>query len=948
MNLISSFVTCRSKTQSFNCLLRYIKYLFLLLLLACQVQAQASNVDSLRKAINFSKNDSVKVDLLHQLYLKEDSVEIAIKALELSQQIDYKKGMAQSFLDLGRSYYFAGKEDISLNYLRKSLKIAEEINAKPVLKNAYRYIGFIYRPHEPLKAKEYYVKSLNMAMETGDEIAASYALSAIGNIYEGIAGKSEALMQTALKYYLKSLSIREKSGSYSEIAASLNESSRMYVALNLFDKAAELRQKGFEIAEKNNDVENQVYFCNLIGNDFYGRLKDYEQGLKYQLRAYELGKSLINKEELMCDIAKSVAFCYSSLKNYHLSVDYFIESLKYTEEIKEKERNHDYNLALVKDEIEKELEKQKLLLKDAELQKEKAEAKNLTIIRNALIFVFIIVLVFALIVYRGYKQKLQSNIELDARNREIEIAYRTLEVSEMKLKQITETINDVFYLYNIIEKRYEYISPNCEVVLGLKPRYFYEGKSAKVIVFDEDLQMVKDANLKIDAGIAYDIEYRIVSNNEIRWIAEKSSPIFDLNGNLIKNSGICRDITKRKITEENLRQKSLDLEMAYESLAVSESNFKEIASTIVNVFYLYNIIEKKYEYVSPNCKEILGIPLQSLYDGISMKTIVVPEDMEIVINANVMIDAGIAYDIEYRIMVDGEERWIAEKSNPVYNSEGKLIKNSGICQDVTRRKINEAIFLKKNKDITDSIEYASTIQKAILVPESRITESFKEFFVITKPKEIVSGDFYFFKETKNGIYLAVADCTGHGVPAGFMSMIGQAFLNEIIDVNPMISPDLLLDQLRDMIITTLNQNLADSESREGMDISVLHFNKKLNSVDFAGAFNSLYLIRNSELIEYKADLFPVGLNFGRELTPFTNNKIALHKGDCLYISSDGYVSQFGGPKNKKYSRKLFQNFLVSIFDKPMKEQGVFLDKNFVDWIGKNEQVDDVCIIGVRV
>ncbi len=446
MNLNSSFVTCRSKIQSFNCLLRYIKYFFLLLLLSGQLQAQKSTVDSLRKEILAAENDSIKVDLLHQLYLKVDSMEIAIKALEISQQIEYKKGMAISLLDLGRSYYFVGKEDISLNYLRKSLKIAEEISAKPVLKSVYRYIGFIYRPHEPLKAKEYYVKSLNMAMETGDEIAASYALSAIGNIYEGIAGKSEALMQTALKYYLKSLSIREKSGSYSEIAASLNESSRMYVALNLFDKAAELRQKGFEIAEKNNDIENQVYFCNLIGNDFYARLKDYEQGLKYQLRAYELGKSLINKEELMCDIAKSVAYCYSSLKNHKLAVDYFIESLNYTEEIKEKERKHDYNLALVKDEIEKELEKQKLLLKDAELQKEKAEAKNLTIIRNALIIVFLIVLVFAIIVYRGYKQKLQSNIELDARNREIEIAYRTLEVSEMKLKQITETINDVFYL----------------------------------------------------------------------------------------------------------------------------------------------------------------------------------------------------------------------------------------------------------------------------------------------------------------------------------------------------------------------------------------------------------------------------------------------------------------------------------------------------------------------
>lgn len=924
----------------------YISILFFLV--AISLKAGQNPSDSLKALLSSSGNDSTKVKLLHQLYLTNDSLNIAIQALELSQQINYKEGIALSLLDIGRWYYFDGKEDIALNYLRKSLKHAEELNAKNILKSIYRYIGFIYRPHEPIKAKEYYTKSLNMALETGDDLSVSYALSAIGNIYEGIAEKNEALNKTALKYYLNSLSIREKHGSYSEIASSLNETSRMYDALGQYSKSLELRLRGLSVAEKNNDKENLVYLGNLLGNDYSNRLKDYKTALQFQMKAFEIGKDFNNKNELMYDVTKSIAFCYSYLNEHKLATDFFKKSITYYELMKEKEKKYDYNLALVKDEIEKELEKQKLLLKDADILKEKAEAEKQTTKVNALFVIFCLLLIFAVVVYKGYKHKLKSNIELDARNREIEIAYRTLEVSEGKLKQITETINDVFYLYNIIEKKYEYISPNCELVLGLKQRYFYEGKNTKLIVLEEDLQLVKDANVKIDSGIPYDIEYRIIANGEMKWIAEKSSPIRDKEGNLIKNSGICRDITKRKYIEEKLRIKSIDLENAYESLAISENNFKEIAKTIVNVFYLYNIIEKKIEYISPNSFSILGVDSRLLYSGLSLKSIVIPDDVSVVANAEIMMEAGIAFDIEYRIQIKGEERWIAEKSTPIFDNSGKLIKNSGIYQDITKKKHSEAIIRKKNKDITDSIHYARTIQNAILVPESKMATRLKEVFVLSKPKEIVSGDFHFYKETKNGLYLAVADSTGHGVPAGFMSMIGLSFLNEIIDINPRINPALVLNQLRDMIIKALNQNTVVSESREGMDIALLYFDKGMKEVEYAGAFNSLYLVRDNELIEYKADLFPIGLNFGRDLVSFSTNKIKIQSGDSLYIFSDGYFSQFGGPKNKKYSRKLFQSLLLSINEKSMQEQYNALDSNFEEWKGKNEQVDDVCVIGVKI
>ena len=380
---------------------------------------------------------------------------------------------------------------------------------------------------------------------------------------------------------------------------------------------------------------------------------------------------------------------------------------------------------------------------------------------------------------------------------------------------------------------------------------------------------------------------------------------------------------------------------------MSERKFKLITETITDVFYLYNIVEKKYEYISPNCLSILGLSQQFFYEGRSSKIVVHKDDLALVVDANVKIDSGVAYDIEYRILIDGQIKWIAEKSSPIYDENGKLVKNSGICRDITRKKSNEEKIRKKNKDITDSLLYAKAIQDAILVPKEEMMKKLRDFFILYKPKEIVSGDFYFYKETDKGLYVAVADCTGHGVPAGFMSMLGNAFLNEIINEQSSISPAKILDQLREHIINSLHQKM-DVESKDGMDVAMLYFDHDQSTVQYAGAFNPLYIIRNGELKEMKADLFPVGINFANSKPPFTNHKLQLHKGDSLYIFSDGYYDQFGGPNGRKFLKKQMQHLFLSIQDKNMKEQEQILHQTFVSWKGSLEQVDDVLVLGIRI
>jgi serine phosphatase RsbU (regulator of sigma subunit)/ligand-binding sensor domain-containing protein len=252
----------------------------------------------------------------------------------------------------------------------------------------------------------------------------------------------------------------------------------------------------------------------------------------------------------------------------------------------------------------------------------------------------------------------------------------------------------------------------------------------------------------------------------------------------------------------------------------------------------------------------------------------------------------------------------------------------------------------KNKDITDSINYAKRIQEAILPTRENFSSLFPESFILFKPKDIVSGDFYWLSEKNGKAYIAAADCTGHGVPGAFTSMIGNALLNEIVNDRLIAEPGKILDALREGIIKALKQTGKEGESKDGMDISLCCVDLKTKELQFAGAYNPLYLVRNNELTEIKSDKFPIGIS--DNLRPFTNHKIGLHTGDTLYIFSDGYADQFGGPGGKKYMRKRLKELFLGFQHLPMQEQWALIDKSLVDWQGGAEQVDDILVIGIRI
>jgi ligand-binding sensor domain-containing protein/serine phosphatase RsbU (regulator of sigma subunit) len=251
---------------------------------------------------------------------------------------------------------------------------------------------------------------------------------------------------------------------------------------------------------------------------------------------------------------------------------------------------------------------------------------------------------------------------------------------------------------------------------------------------------------------------------------------------------------------------------------------------------------------------------------------------------------------------------------------------------------------QKNKEITDSIHYAKHIQQAILPGKLSLEKSLPEHFIFFRPRDIVSGDFYWVEEKQERIIICAADCTGHGVPGAFMSLLGLTFLNEIVNKDEILKASEILNRLRVYIIRAMSHK--DIQTRDGMDLSLVVIDRQLNLLEFSGANNPLVIIRGEEFIEYKADKMPIGRHEGEERS-FTNHKVPIRSGDMVYLFSDGFADQFGGEKGGKYKAKPFRGLLQRIHSESAERQEQLIDQELLTWMGDIDQVDDILVMGIR-
>lgn len=298
---------------------------------------------------------------------------------------------------------------------------------------------------------------------------------------------------------------------------------------------------------------------------------------------------------------------------------------------------------------------------------------------------------------------------------------------------------------------------------------------------------------------------------------------------------------------------------------------------------------------------------------------------------------------ETKLVSEREKKELAEHKN-YYLYGGLLIAliMGGFVlskyQVISKQKV---IIERKSKEILYSIQYAKRIQMAILPSSKLITTYFKECFILYMPKDIVAGDFYWMKQRGDNLLFAVADCTGHGVPGAMVSVICNNGLNRAIREYGLLDPGEVLDKTREIVISEFEK--SDKNVRDGMDIGFCTLNG--NTLRYAGAHIPLWIIRNDELLEFKADKQPIG-EYPKK-SPYVTRTIQLQQGDMVYLASDGYSDQFGGVRNKKLKTKAFKKLLLDMRNRPMTKQQEMLGYAFNNWKGENEQLDDVCVLGFK-
>jgi serine phosphatase RsbU (regulator of sigma subunit) len=282
-----------------------------------------------------------------------------------------------------------------------------------------------------------------------------------------------------------------------------------------------------------------------------------------------------------------------------------------------------------------------------------------------------------------------------------------------------------------------------------------------------------------------------------------------------------------------------------------------------------------------------------------------------------------------------------------------------------------AVVVKQKEELESSIHYARRIQMALLPSESILTENIKNYFVLFKPRDIVSGDFYWMEKKGERLYIVAADCTGHGVPGAFMSLLGMSFLDEIIDKESAPRADFILNQLRLHVTESLKQIGGEDEAKDGMDIALLVIDFNSKHIEFSGAYNPCFRVKKlteNEAVKYEGDStemsdgtmsngkylletifaskMPIGIS-SKMNEDFVFYDWVLEKGISYYLFSDGYIDQFGGEHGRKFMKKNFKKLILEIQDYPMSKQKELLEENLRNWMGQTPQIDDILVMGIR-
>ncbi|MGD1957884.1 MAG: PAS domain S-box protein [Fulvivirga sp.] len=521
--------------------------------------------------------------------------------------------------------------------------------------------------------------------------------------------------------------------------------------------------------------------------------------------------------------------------------------------------------------------------------------------------------------------------ELQKSNTKLEEQIEEVNRTQKRMQLLLENASEVITIYEE-DETVRYISPSVEPILGYTQKEMM-GKSD----FDKVGEEFKDAFRKMFATLKDKPEEQVTLQYEYKtkegdyiWIESTGTNFMSnpaIHG-LIVNS---TDITERRRAEQEQRMRS-------KMQALSENSPDLIT----------RLEEDSISYINPVIEEYTGNApdnyLNQKFGELDLNSAILDRWLEIVEEVNTSNDK---VSTEMDFPSEMGDRVMQVNAIPEFDEQETLESVLVVSHDITERKIIELEIQNKNKKIADSINYAKRIQNAILPNNNVINRVLPDSFILYKPKDVVSGDFPWYVQMGDEIYMAAVDCTGHGVPGALLSLIGYFLLNDIVRSRKVSDPGLILDQLDEGVTTTLRQDQDDSKTKDGMDIALCKINPEKREIEYAGAHRPLYMMKKGEMEEVKGNKFAIGGGIYKNQTNFTTYSTKLSKGDSIYFCSDGFPDQFGGPDNRKFGPRRTRDLIAEIHEKSMREAYQIFDNEWEGWKGDEKQTDDVLLIGIK-
>lgn len=909
---------------------------------ALNLSVQAKEV--LRKCGDYEHEADISYNLCAIFYFLGDyqkQLFHAKESLKISVENNYKIGQANAYNGIGLAYSVTDDNLKAIDYYAKGKEIAESINNTNTLLKILDGLGQAHLQLENFdKALEYNSQCLHLANQDGSENIASYALDGIGDIYLKKGDTEKALIN--LK---KALKLREKLDFKSGLAQThyhlaeaylsagddkravhhLDETVKISDAINSHDHLAKAYLLLAEIAENNNDLEKHIAFFKAYHK---AQNEHNQEAESKKLKTFELNGKLeqMQKEN-------------NRLKNYYQDVETMSEI------------GHEVTSMLSITEINK-----VVYNKVSSLMK--VDGFGIGISDE----------IAGTISFPGY---IENGTVLEPRN--LSLDDMTQLACVCYDKELDILINDLSEEYgNYIPQKSEPVAGKASQSLIYLPLKVKAKKIGVVTIqcFEKEtyseyhLNVLK--NLAIYVSIA--IENARLYGNMEEQVKERTSELEQNHRNIELLNKIGQDLIST-LTFENI-------------IARLYKNVNLLMDASIFGVRLYDKendeIHYKYDYENEHrYKEIVV----SMEEDNNYSVWCIKNDKEIFINDNeteyskyveeVKVVAGdypqslIFYPLRRNGKPFGLITVQSLEKDAYTNYHLNILKtlahyteiglsnaqNYEIIQAEVEKRTKELqeanhTIAKKSKDITDSIKYAKRIQSALLPGDELMKASFESLFCFYKPKDIVSGDFYWLHDFGEIVVCAVGDCTGHGVPGALMSVICNGQINKHVKSDSVKTPAQALNLINDGIVETLKQQEINVDSSDGMDIAMCAYNKKTGILNYSGAFRPLVIIRDQELIEYAANRFSLG---GQIMEPssYIYHTIQLEPTDYVYMFTDGYPDQFGGPKGKKFLSKRFKQLLVDISIKTFDEQEKILESTFDAWMQDNEQVDDILVMGFK-